>query len=114
MPIYEYQCAGCGHRLEAIQRFSDAPLKQCPDCGRAKLKKLISAAGFRLGGKGWYETDFKKDKQRNLSQRESAEEKKSEKSNGSGDAKKSSSTKDKDSKAAKSGSSTASAAVSSS
>ncbi len=87
MPIYEYQCSACDHRLEAIQRFSDAPLKKCPECGRARLRKLISAAGFRLSGKGWYETDFKNNKQRNLSQKDSAEEKKAVKANDSGDAK---------------------------
>ncbi|MFW5452994.1 FmdB family zinc ribbon protein [Thioalkalivibrio sulfidiphilus] len=66
MPIYEYECAACGHRLEAIQKFSDEPLKDCPECGKPELSKLISAAGFRLGGGGWYETDFKSKNQRNL------------------------------------------------
>ena len=59
MPIYEYRCEACGHELEAIQKMSDAPLADCPECGDASLKKLISAAGFRLKGSGWYETDFK-------------------------------------------------------
>ncbi|MEX2481087.1 MAG: zinc ribbon domain-containing protein [Gammaproteobacteria bacterium] len=59
MPIYEYECRECGHKLEAIQRFSDAPLKTCPACSKDSLKKLISAAGFHLKGTGWYETDFK-------------------------------------------------------
>lgn len=59
MPIYEYQCTECGHRLEVIQNFSDAPLKQCPECDHASLRKLISAAAFRLKGTGWYATDFK-------------------------------------------------------
>jgi len=85
MPIYEYQCPACGHRLEAIQRVSDAPLQECPTCGEDRLKKLISAVGFRLSGKGWYETDFKKDRQRNLSQKESAEDKKAAKSKEAGD-----------------------------
>lgn len=89
MPIYEYQCSACGHRLEAIQRFSDAPLKECPDCGKARLKKLISAAGFRLSGKGWYETDFKNNRQRNLTQKDSAERKEAAKSDKPGDEKKS-------------------------
>lgn len=74
MPIYEYECAGCGHRLEAIQRHTEAPLKDCPDCGKSRLKKLISVAGFRLSGKGWYETDFKDNKQKNLSRKDSAED----------------------------------------
>ena len=60
MPIYEYRCAACGHELEAMQKMSDAPLTDCPNCGQPALKKLISAAGFRLKGGGWYETDFKK------------------------------------------------------
>ncbi len=59
MPIYEYECEKCGHRLEAIQKFSDAPLTDCPECHEAALKKLISSAAFKLKGGGWYETDFK-------------------------------------------------------
>jgi putative FmdB family regulatory protein len=66
MPIYEYRCNACGHELEKIQRMSDAPLVDCPDCGQAKLRRLVSAPGFRLKGGGWYETDFKKDGKRNL------------------------------------------------
>jgi len=68
MPIYEYRCESCGHELEAMQKISDAPLTDCPACGQPALKKLISAAGFRLKGGGWYETDFKKsgDKKKNL------------------------------------------------
>jgi putative FmdB family regulatory protein len=68
MPIYEYQCKSCGHELEAMQKISDDPLKECPACGDLALTKLISAAGFRLKGGGWYETDFKsgKDKKKNL------------------------------------------------
>jgi len=66
MPIYEYSCESCGESLEKLQKLSDAPLEICPNCGEPKLKKLISAAGFRLKGSGWYETDFKKDKQKNL------------------------------------------------
>ena len=59
MPIYEYACGECGHELEALQKMSDAPLTDCPACARPALKKKISAAGFRLTGSGWYETDFK-------------------------------------------------------
>ena len=66
MPIYEYQCVSCGHELEKLQRISEAPLTDCPDCGESKLQRLVSAAGFRLKGSGWYETDFKKGKQKNL------------------------------------------------
>jgi putative FmdB family regulatory protein len=66
MPIYEYECGACGHRHEVIQKMSDAPLTDCPECAQPALKKLISAAAFRLSGGGWYETDFKKDGKRNL------------------------------------------------
>ncbi|MGD2129178.1 MAG: zinc ribbon domain-containing protein [Lysobacterales bacterium] len=66
MPIYEYRCEACGHELERLQRISDAPLTDCPQCGKPKLRRLVSAAGFRLKGGGWYETDFKKDGKKNL------------------------------------------------
>ncbi len=66
MPIYEYRCQECGHELEKLQRMSDDPLTDCPACGKAQLKRLVSAAGFRLKGGGWYETDFKQGNQRNL------------------------------------------------
>jgi len=59
MPIYEYRCDACGHKLEALQKLSDSPLTQCPSCGKARLSKLVSAAGFQLKGSGWYATDFK-------------------------------------------------------
>src|SRR5512137_1758607 len=64
MPIYEYECQKCGHTLEALQKFSDKPLRECPECGRHQLKRLVSAPMFRLAGSGWYETDFKSDKER--------------------------------------------------
>ena len=68
MPFYEYECQACGHHLEALQKISDAPLRKCPDCGKAKLRRLISPPVFRLKGSGWYETDFKSEKEgkRNL------------------------------------------------
>jgi len=68
MPIYEYQCEKCHHHLEALQKFSDKPLRECPECGKHTLKRLVSAPMFRLAGSGWYETDFKSDKEtrRNL------------------------------------------------
>ena len=59
MPIYEYRCTACRHELEAIQKFSDAPLVTCPQCGQSALTKLVSAAGFQLKGSGWYQTDFR-------------------------------------------------------
>jgi putative FmdB family regulatory protein len=68
MPIYEYQCTKCSHHLEALQKISDKPLRECPECGKHTLKRLMSAPMFRLAGSGWYETDFKSDKEtkRNL------------------------------------------------
>ena len=59
MPIYEYRCTDCGHRLEALQRLADQPLLVCPACGKESLTKLMSAVGFQLKGSGWYATDFK-------------------------------------------------------
>ncbi|MBM7059751.1 zinc ribbon domain-containing protein [Pseudomonas sp. UL073] len=66
MPIYEYQCASCGHQLEALQKFSDAPLVDCPTCLAPELTKMLSVPGFRLKGAGWYETDFKTGAKKNL------------------------------------------------
>jgi putative FmdB family regulatory protein len=59
MPIYEYRCAACGHKLETLQKFTEAPLSDCPVCGKSSLSKLVSVAGFQLKGSGWYATDFK-------------------------------------------------------
>ena len=72
MPIYEYQCGDCGHQLEAIQKFSDDPLQDCPQCGKQALQKMISAPAFRLKGGGWYETDFKSGQQKNVAKSDSA------------------------------------------
>ena len=66
MPIYAYACQKCDHTLDALQKISEAPLVDCPSCGEPGLKRLLSAPRFRLKGQGWYETDFKKDNQRNL------------------------------------------------
>jgi putative FmdB family regulatory protein len=68
MPFYEYECARCGYHDEVLQKITDKPLTKCPSCGKPGLKKLMSAPVFRLKGSGWYETDFKSDKEqkRNL------------------------------------------------
>jgi putative FmdB family regulatory protein len=66
MPIYEYQCNVCDHQFDALQKMNDAPLIDCPACNKPELYKKVSAPGFRLSGSGWYETDFKSDKQKNL------------------------------------------------
>ncbi len=78
MPIYEFECAGCGHRFDRLQKLSDDDPTICPACGAPQLKRRVSAPSFRLAGSGWYETDFKKDgdKKRNLAE---------SKSEGSGD-----------------------------
>jgi putative FmdB family regulatory protein len=68
MPFYEYECSHCRYYSEVLQKITDKPLKKCPSCGKNTFKKLISAPVFRLKGSGWYETDFKtdKDNKRNL------------------------------------------------
>jgi len=68
MPFYEYECRNCGAQTEVLQKISDPPLRKCPECGKSRLVKLVSAPIFRLKGAGWYETDFKseQDAKRNL------------------------------------------------
>ena len=66
MPIYEYLCRHCGQQVELMQKISEPPAKKCPECGRSALTKQVSAAGFRLTGAGWYETDFKSGNKKNL------------------------------------------------
>jgi putative FmdB family regulatory protein len=67
MPIYEYQCTECGYQTEVLQKISDDPLRDCPECGKPTMKKMVTAAAFRLKGGGWYETDFKSgDKKKNV------------------------------------------------
>jgi putative FmdB family regulatory protein len=80
MPFYEYECASCKFYTEVMQKISDAPLEKCPSCGKKALKKLVSAPVFRLKGGGWYETDFKSDKEgkRNIADREEPSAPKSE------------------------------------
>jgi len=82
MPFYEYECPHCGYDEEVLQKITDKPLKKCPSCGKNGLRKLMSAPVFRLKGSGWYETDFKSDKEskRNLAgaDKDEASDKKSE------------------------------------
>ena len=66
MPIYEYQCTECGQEMEKLQKLDDEPLTVCPECGKPALQKKVSAAGFRLKGSGWYETDFKSKNRKNV------------------------------------------------
>ena len=74
MAIYVYKCSHCGHQLEAIQKISDDPLLLCPNCDKNGLKKQVTAPSFRLKGSGWYETDFKTGKKKNLSDDSSKKE----------------------------------------
>lgn len=68
MPIYAFECAGCGHQFDRLQKLSDADPVDCPECGLPQVRRQLTAPSFRLAGAGWYETDFKKDgdKKRNL------------------------------------------------
>lgn len=59
MPLYEYQCDSCGHRFERIQKFSDPPIAECPNCG-APVRKLLSSPAIQFKGSGWYITDYAK------------------------------------------------------
>lgn len=59
MPIYAYKCSECGFEQDVMQKMSDAPLTDCPTCGKATFTKQLSAAGFHLKGSGYYATDFK-------------------------------------------------------
>ena len=89
MPFYEYECPKCGYRDEVLQKINEKPLKKCPSCGKNGLKKLMSAPVFRLKGSGWYETDFKSDKEnkRNLAGAEKEEAKSETKADTKADAK---------------------------
>lgn len=77
MPIYEFQCQSCGHEIEIIQKISDDPITDCAECGKPDMKKKVSAAAFRLSGTGWYETDFKSGKKKNLTDDSSKSKKES-------------------------------------
>ena len=116
MPIYEYQCEACGHKLEKLQKLSDDPLKLCPYCEKHEMKKLVSAVAFRLKGSGWYETDFKTGDKKNVSSSDNASSASGGSSDSSGGSSKSggsdsppkssdSSSKSADSGSSKSGSS---------
>ncbi|MFM0288423.1 FmdB family zinc ribbon protein [Paraburkholderia megapolitana] len=59
MPIYAYRCESCGFAKDVLQKMSDAPLTDCPECGKSTFRKQVTAAGFQLKGSGWYVTDFR-------------------------------------------------------
>jgi putative FmdB family regulatory protein len=91
MPLYEYQCQKCGHRFERIQKFSDAMVKKCPECG-GKVEQMICAPAVQFKGSGWYVTDYAKKSQGGSSKSESKSD-----SDGKGDSGKDSGSKEKDS-----------------
>jgi putative FmdB family regulatory protein len=68
MPIYAFECGACGHAFDRLQKLSDADPSACPACGHDAVRRMVTAPSFRLAGSGWYETDFKSDKdtRRNL------------------------------------------------
>ena len=90
MPIYDYKCSHCEHEIEVIQKISDKPKTICPKCNTKSLKKLISAPSFRLKGGGWYETDFKTGKKKNIAKSDNESQNK-QKSSDKSDANKASS-----------------------
>lgn len=59
MPIFDYQCESCGHHFDALQKIGEAPLTDCPECGKPELRKLLSAPAFHLKGRGWRNSDDK-------------------------------------------------------
>tara|TARA_B100000925_G_scaffold157048_1_gene117978 strand:- start:635 stop:925 length:291 start_codon:yes stop_codon:yes gene_type:complete len=80
MPIYDYKCSDCEHQIEVIQKINDDPMIVCPECSKRSLKKLVSAPSFRLKGGGWYETDFKTGKKKNISTKDARKNDKSQES----------------------------------
>jgi len=92
MPIYEFECGACGDQFERLQKLSDPDPTVCPKCGAERIKRCLTAPAFRLAGKGWYETDFKKDgdRKRNLAAKDEAP--KADAKSGEGESKKPSET----------------------
>ena len=72
MPIYEYECSECGHRVEVLQKVSDSPLTQCQKC-EGKVERLVSSPAIQFKGTGWYITDYARKGQRS-SERSTTEE----------------------------------------
>ena len=80
MPMYEYRCKACGHQFEVIQKFSDAPVRKCPKCGKS-VERLVSSSAIQFKGTGWYVTDY--------GRKGSASESKAEAKDGKGEKEKS-------------------------
>jgi putative FmdB family regulatory protein len=97
LPTYEYACTACGHRLEAVQKFTDDSLTECPDCG-GKLRKVFGAPGIVLKGSGFYKTDTRAADKRSGSEKSSGSNGSDSSGSGSGsDTKTDSTTKSSDS-----------------
>ena len=94
MPTYEYACTACGHRLEAVQKFTDDPLTECPECGAA-LRKVYGAVGIVLKGSGFYKTDSRAASGSNGSGTKSADTQSGDSSAGDSSSKKESPASDK-------------------
>ena len=98
----EHLAQNCWHHFEALQSISEEPLNACPECKKNTLIKLVSAPNFRLKGEGWYETDFKKDNQKNLAgnkeEKQSSQDKKSDEKTSKKQANKKKKSEDKKSK----------------
>ena len=92
MPMYEYECAACGHRFERIRKFSDPPIEECPSCGERKVQKLLSSPAIQFKGTGWYITDYAKKGTVGTDSKESTKE--SKESNESKESTKSTESKD--------------------
>jgi putative FmdB family regulatory protein len=60
VPLYEYECDACGRRFEVIQKFSDAPVEVCKECGKGPVRRLPSSPAIQFKGSGWYVTDYAK------------------------------------------------------
>src|SRR5262245_13996951 len=101
MPMYEYQCAACGHRLEAIQKFSDKPLKNCPKCKKPKLERLLSSPAIQFKGTGWYITDYARKSSPEATKGDKDSGSKETKSDSAADTKDSTTSKDSGKEAAK-------------
>jgi len=87
MPMYEYQCAACGHQMEAIQKFSDKPLKSCPKCKKPRLEKLLSTSAIQFKGSGWYITDYARKSSSETAKPDRGDVSKETKSDSGGDSK---------------------------
>ena len=89
MPIYEYRCSSCGHRQDFLQKLSEPPLTDCPECKQSTFSKQVTAAGFQLKGTGWYATDFKNGSSKPSSAKEGSSDIKSSDSGSSSESTKS-------------------------